>query len=1121
MSLPVQPAALDQWKAPARCGVCQSAVDPGDAFCGSCGAPVVQALCPQCHQRMRRESAYCVNCGYRLDGEPKSIPSAPDQPASERKYLTIMYVDLRESTELTASLEAEQAVARLEPALTAMRAAVRRHGGIVSKELGDGLVALFGAPRSDANHAVMACHAAVELTCRIAQLGDPGLQVRVGIHSGYVITRLIRGDYSTVYEGGGPAMALANRLETAAVAGQILVSDSCQRLCEGLISFEALGPKPLKGFKHAVPMYRVIGVTGQSRWHGRAARGLSRFAGRASELLALERAAAEAATGAGHIVSIVGDPGIGKSRIAHEFLSRLERAGWQVIEVECSPTSQMTPYAALNNLLLATEASQNRLCAKLDDLLQGEGISFPKIWSSAIDAVRGRPIADAEWEGLEPRLRRRAIIDAYRALVERIVNGQRTVILIEDLHWIDDASEAPIEALGSIVARQQLLILLTRRPGTGPQPLVRRNAVILWLHPLDPSAANALLDSLLGTSPGLADLKARILRHTGMVPLFIEEVTRDLVETGVITSQRDALAPSTSLEQLGVPPTVHGVIAGRIDRLAGPEKMLLQAASAIGSRADISLLRAVAEIPEITLQTSLASLDASELLREVSLLPQRVFAFTHDLIREVAHGSLTALDREQLHSRILRGLEATLQDRKEEAEALSHHAVQARAWPEASTYAHLAAQKCLARSALFDAARYFEIAIDAVDRLHASLDREQRAIDLRIEARLAIPSIGNVDRWIELSSQAVERSAAIGDATRQVASLMDKASALNFFSVPLEAIPANELAVEKAEQLQSPGWLSAAEYGLGQAYLTAGRYRDAEQVLGRAHLHSTTPGVEIPIGTTQARLSLLSCMMKGVAHVAMGEAKDAETSLLCASKIAEETARPYDRIAANYGRGVFSLAWGRLDQAFAALREGLTLAQQHDIKQFAPVVGCQLGHVLLQQKQVVKARDVLLEARNEAELLGHILSVLRSSLYLALATYRIDGSRDALKQLRSLQARAAQQRLEGVRAEALLYEATVLSSADQPQNAGFTRSVDDAIAAATRIEAWPLVAAAKSLLGQFLARHEKASSGVAELEEAIHLFARMKMERQLKNAEGLLAEIHRDAYSTGRGNYVG
>jgi hypothetical protein len=756
-----------------------------------------------------------------------------------------------------------------------MRAAVRRHGGIVSKELGDGLVALFGAPRSDANHAVMACNAAVELTRRIAELGDPGIHVRVGVHSGYVITRLIRGDYSAVYEGGGPAMALANRLETAASAGQILVSESCQRLSEGVVSFEALMPKRLKGFSDPVPMYRVVGVTGQSRWHGRSARGLSRFAGRVSELLALDRAAADAAAGAGHVVSIVGDPGIGKSRIAHEFVSRLERAGWQLIEVECSPTSQTTPYAALNNLLLSTEASLDRLGTKLDDFLQSQGISFPKIWSLAIDAVRGRPIADAEWDGLEPRLRRRTIIDACRALIEGIVSGRRTVILIEDLHWIDDASEAPIEALGSSAARQQLLILRTRRPETAAQSLPRRNAVSIWLHPLDPAAANALLDSLLGTSPRLADLKARILRHTGMVPLFIEEVTRDLVETGVLARQLDALAPSRSLEQLGVPPTVHGVIAGRIDRLAEPEKMLLQAASAIGSRADISLLRAAAEIPEVALQNSLASLDASELLREVSLLPQRVFAFSHDLIREVVYGSLLAHDREQLHSRILRGLEANLQDLKEEAEALSYHAVQARAWPEASTYAHLAAQKCLARSALSDAARYFEIAIDAIDRLGASLNREQRAIDLRIEARLAIPSIGNVDRWIELSSQAAERSAAIGDVTRQVASLMDKASALNFYSVPLEAIPANELAVEKAERLQSPGWLSAAEYGLGQAYLTAGRYRDAAQILGRAYVHSTAPGVEIPIGTTQATLGRTEYLRSNVGQTTDAAAQEA------------------------------------------------------------------------------------------------------------------------------------------------------------------------------------------------------------------------------------------------------
>jgi tetratricopeptide (TPR) repeat protein len=1012
-------------------------------------------------------------------------------------------------------MEPEEAVSRIEPALAAMRMAVRRHGGIVSKELGDGLIALFGAPTSDANHAVMACHAALELIRQISQLNDPGIQVRVGLHSGYVIVRVVSGDYSSVYEAGGPAMALANRLETAADPGQILASESCQRLAEGLVSFESSGPRSLKGFLHPVPTYKVNGFTGLSRWRVRSTRSLAKFIGRSSELLVLEHAAEDTINSAGQIVSIVGDPGIGKSRIAHEFLDRLAKDGWQVIEAECSPTSQAAPYTTLKTLLFSLDRSFENPRFRIDDYLRDRSSLFPKLWILAIDAVLDRPVAEAEWNELEPRLRGRAIIDAFRALIESVVSERRTVLLIEDLHWVDSASDAVIEALGSLAARHQLLILLTSRPDAAPKWLFRRNDACLWLRPLDSAAANALLDGLLGESADLADLKARILRHTGRVPLFIEEVTRRLVDAGTVIGDWGHFILKKPSEELGVPPTVQGVISGRIDRLFSREKSLLQAASAIGPRTDMPLLRAVAEMPEEALQSSLASLDAAGLLMEVTLIPQQIYEFPHDLIREVAYDSMPGRDREQLHGHILRAIELASLDHKEgAAEILSHHAVKARAWPEAGSYAHLAARKCLARSALYDAARYLEIAMDAVDRLDASVEREQRAIDLRIETRLALPAIGSLQRWIDLSAEAEERSAAIGDSARRVASLVGRAAALNFRSIPLEAIQTNELAVREAEQLNAPGWLSMAQYGLGQAYLAAGQYRDAEQTLGRAHARLAQPDIEIPIGTTRSRLSLLCSMMKSVAHVAMGEPDEAETCQRRANEIAAETKHPHDIIAAGYGRGGFQLVWGSFEEAFSALDEALALARQHGVKQFLPVIACHLGNLHLQQDRTAEARDILVEAKKEAEVLGHNLSILRASIFLALTLCRLDAASGALQLVRSARDQAAQQGFQSIRAEALLAEATILASASPLETVTTKKCLQAAMSIATRIHARPQLAAARALFGSIAARQGDVSLGVHKLQEALDLFAAMKMTRQQERARELLAEALHDPTTT-------
>src|SRR6267154_686601 len=249
------------------CQVCLSTLKPGDVFCSSCGSVVPE--------NAARPPAADVR----------------DRIAGERKYLTVLCADLQRSTDLISELDPEEAISRLEPALIAMRTAVRRNRGIVSKEGGDGLIALFGAPHADDNHALMACYAAVELVNRIKLLNDPGLQVRVGVHSGYVVAHVIEADFSSIYEAGGPAVHLVKRLENAAQAGQIVVSESCQSLSTGLAVFKPLPPRRLEGFPAPVPCYELVETSGLTRWLARSTKGLSSFVGRAEEISVLERAA--------------------------------------------------------------------------------------------------------------------------------------------------------------------------------------------------------------------------------------------------------------------------------------------------------------------------------------------------------------------------------------------------------------------------------------------------------------------------------------------------------------------------------------------------------------------------------------------------------------------------------------------------------------------------------------------------------------------------------------------------------------------------------------------------------------------------------------------------------------
>jgi class 3 adenylate cyclase/tetratricopeptide (TPR) repeat protein len=1065
-------------------------------------------FCQVCLSTLKAGDLYCSSCGAVVPDQP-SKPQATEvrgRIAGERKYLTVLCADLQRSTDLISELDPEAAISRLEPALIAMRVAVRRNRGIVSKEGGDGLIALFGAPHADDNHAVMACHAAVELVRRVGLLNDPALRVRVGVHSGYVVAHVIEAEFSSIYEAGGPAVHLVKRLEGAAQAGQILVSESCQSLAAGLVTFNALPPKRLEGFSAPVPCYELVEISGLTRWRARSSKGLSSFVGRAEEISLLERAAQYIGS-SGQIIALVGTAGIGKSRIAHEFVGSLRQKDWQVLEAECSPLEQAVPYALLKKLL------QSALPVGNLTLDQAGSSENPKpahsdLWPAALCSVLDQPVNDVRWNDLEPLLRRRAIIDALRNAIGKVVAARPTVLLLEDLHWIDGQSETAIEALMSLTASRPLLVLLTWRTEDTPGWLARLDVRRIWLRSLDISSANALLDDLFGTAPVLDALKAHILRHTGRVPLFIEEVARQLINRGVLDADAGQFAAKAPWDALEVPPTVQGVIASRIDRLPKEDKSLLQLTSVVGPRISPPLLAAVTGMPEAQLQSRLWSLEILDFLVESRWLASTEYEFAHDLIREVAYDSILRPQREDLHRRILAALEARSAGREEDVvEALCHHAVKAQEWVKADRYGHMAAKRAFARSAFRDATGYFQIAMDAVEKQPASTAREQRAIDLRIEARGAFLSLGSIEQWLGLGRDAEARSEKIGDERRRLASIAIRAAALNFYGTPYEAIATMEQAVALANQLGDMTWLAFAEYGLGQSYFLAGRYREAELSLTQACARLVSAPENVPPGTTGSSVLVLCYMMKAIAHAWLGEFDEAERCSGQASDLAGENDRPYDLIAAHYSRGVVQMMRGNLEEAENALDQGLSLSRESEVRLFLPLVMNALGNVYLQQGHAARARDILLQAKDEAEALGHATSIAVVPAYLGTAYSLLGDVRQGLTLVRACQAGAKQKGYAGVEALAALAEANILASQGAPAVEEAIESTKRAIEIATTLEARPLLGAARGMLARLLAASGRTAEAQDELVQAIALFDQSRMTVQLERAKATLSRF--------------
>jgi len=1058
------------------CPACRSPVDEHARFCPNCGAALNQPACGNCGRAYRYGDAFCAGCGHALSPEPiarafPSQPASPDDPDNERKFVTILRADLVQSTDLIADLEPEDAVLRLEPALAAMRSAVRHFGGIVSKETGDGLSAVFGAPLANDNHAPLACHAAIELVRRVAALDDSKIQVRVGLHSGLVVTYMVTSELSKIFELGGPAQHLAVRLEAAAGTGEIYASEACKALSEEHIRFEYLGSKALKGFANAVPVYRVTGANDISTWQARKTRNFSRFVGRSGEIARLRRLAAETLN-RGQLAHLIGDPGIGKSRLVHEFARELERNGWHLVQAECSPTLEASPAALLRGFLRSTRPPGPQGVRDRRDPWD----DLPAIFRTALDTVLGLSASNAAWDELTPDLRGRVTREALRALIEAMADRERTILLIEDVHWIDSASSAVFASLDWSALPPQLLVLVTSRPNTAPDWLLRTKGEELSVLPLDVDAGQAMLDEILGQSASTRELKDRIISHTGNVPLFIEETCRRLRETGILQGQWGSLTVSGLPADLDIPPSLQGVIASRIDRLPRDERRLLQIAAAIGPSGTLATLRGVAGLPESLLQRRLVSLQAAALLIDAEVISEPSYRFPHELVRQVAYDSMLELTKVHLHKRILATLEAfAVEGSSDQSDALCHHASRAKDWPKAFVYGLNVARRCIATSAFPSATSYFVLAMDALDKTPMSQERESQAIDLRIEARMAFSGFGQVDRWLELAREAERRADAIGDARRKVAAMAMRSAALNFCGPALEAIAAGEEVIRHAERLGDPGWLNFAQFGLGQAYFIAGRCREAEKMLARPCTQLMGPEPRAPIGITARGQLLICCMMKSAAHTMLGEFETAEFFNSQTQEVADESARPFDRVAAAYSAGILQLIRGDLGAATAILAETVLLAQKHEVRQFIPVITCLLGMGYLEEGQIDAAAEALARARERAEVVGHASVRLRASIYLALA-FALSERPDfqlASDMLQTNREIARQHGFEGLEAEAWFANAKVTELLTPGDTIAIDSSVQTAMAIAVRNEAKPLM----EKLEAFRARRSAAHAG--------------------------------------------
>jgi class 3 adenylate cyclase len=617
-----------------------------------------------------------MECGERLDR------ASAIALAGERKQVTVLFADVEGSMALGAQLDTEVWRAVMDRFFGLVCSAVNGCEGTVDKFTGDGAMALFGAPRAQEDHARKACSAALRLQAEIdAYAGrlhtERGidLKVRIGLSSGEAIVGAIGADAEMAYTAIGPAVGLAARMEQIAEPGRPCMTRETADLVQGFFELESIGDRTVKGVDVPVEVFALIGP-GRARTALDAARtrGFSRFVGRDHELAVLEQALARGARAA-TVVGVVGEPGVGKSRLCGEFLAACRSRGVAVTVGRGDPNGRAVPLLPVLEMLrelLGIESGQDarsvreQVSARLTALDEG----FAEVLSVVYDVLG---VAEAEGSSsvtMDPDARGRMLFGVVRRLLQARSGGEPSVILVEDAHWLDPVSDAFLEQLVASLPGSSTLLVVTFRPEYRPRWAGGSHYQQLPIVELTDESVGNLLASLVGTDPSIDGLADLVIARCGGNPLFVEELIRELVANGSLIGERGAYRMARPIDRIDVPGTVKVVIAARIDRLEDSVKEVVQAAAVVGGEFGTAVLARVTGYDEASLSAALDALVRSELVQFRSAYPEGRYAFSHALVEDVAYESQLSERRAALHDSVADAVEATYPDRLDELAAV-------------------------------------------------------------------------------------------------------------------------------------------------------------------------------------------------------------------------------------------------------------------------------------------------------------------------------------------------------------------------------------------------------------------------------------------------------------------
>ena len=921
------------------CGGCARDNPAAARFCGGCGAPL-EARCPACQSPNPPDNRFCHKCGASLEAPvsprtytPKHLAEKILTSASalqgERKQVTVLFVDVSGFTSLSERLDPEDVHGLMSRAFELMLAEVHRNEGTVNQFLGDGIMALFGAPIAHEDHARRAVRAALGIERALAgyqrELTPRGItfRARQGLNTGLVVVGSIGGDLRMDYTAVGDTTNVAARLQQTGEPGRITISEATHRLVRGYFETRRIGDIHLKGKAEPVSAWEIVGEhETRTRLEVESERGLTPFVGRERELTRLLDAFEQARAGEGQAVFLVGEAGIGKSRLLIELRRRVgDRAAWQ--EGHCLSFGSAMAFHPLLDLVrrrfgIEETDDEAAIGAKIERGVAETG-EDPAPVAPYLRALLSVDPGDSEVRAMSPAQRRGETFEAVRRLLVRAAERQPQVLVIEDLHWMDSASEQFLATLVDSIPALRVLLIFTYRPGYA-NPFGERSYFTRIVPAALSAEDSARMAAAVLDADGLPDALRSLIGAKGEGnPFYVEELVKSLEESGVLRREGGRLILSQPLAALAIPGSIHDVIAARIDRLADAPKRVLQLAAVIGREFTRRLVDRLAEIRERT-DDFLRELTALELILERRLYPELAYMFKHALTQDVAYDSLLVQRRRELHALVGRAIEELYGDRvTEHHEMLAHHFSKAEDWPRALDYLIKAAEKASQAFGLRQALALYGDALVAAGHLE---DRVPAATLIAIHRARAdlfwglgefVNSRDEAERLVALTGRLHDRPAEAG-------ALVQVASALQWIEDFPTAHERVREAIEIAEAVGAQGPLAGGLYIRGYMNAVNGRLDVAETDLGRA----------LEIGRSMGDANRQALVLHLIALKRGWQGQFRESLVLGDEgiRLARQHRLAIPLLRCLWNQGIACHEMGHHDRALAVLAEGLALAEK-------------------------------------------------------------------------------------------------------------------------------------------------------------------------------------------------